>query len=136
MADEPHDRISNPYFSGFAHDQPLSVVDPTPELGQIEAPWTIKLAIKSIFWFGPSIVVAGLFLAMWAGWLSSPITDNNTRLIRIESKLDRAFEEMRNRVLESKVSDEQGVRLLLVICHNTAKNEAQNVACDYYWKAR
>ena len=99
-----------------------------------DTPWWARLLIYVTCWLGPTVVVAGVFLAMWAGWVASPITENNKMLHEIRGTLSRSIEEMRGEVGRSHSSDENSLRVLLLICRNTAKDSQQAGRCDDYWK--
>lgn len=99
-----------------------------------DSPWWWKAVVQILFWFGPTIVVATVFLGMFTGFVPSPITDNNKILIRLEGKMDNAMAEMRGRVIESKTFYEYLLRLQLQTCRNTSKNEAQYQRCEDYWR--
>ena len=105
-----------------------------PTLFNTDAPWWAKELRQYILWFGPTVVVAMVFLAMWAGWIPSPITENQKTLARVEAKLDGAVNDMKSEVKSSKWSDESMIRLQLQTCRNTSKSEAQMLKCDDYWK--
>lgn len=98
------------------------------------APWLAHMIMEITFWLGPTAIVASVFMAMWAGWIPSPITKNQEILVRIESKLDDAYRRMTEDVRANRNADESGTRLLLIICRNTARNVQQELQCNDYWK--
>lgn len=99
-----------------------------------DMPWAARVALFVLFWLGPGLIVAAIFLAMWTGWISSPITENRSALIRIEAKLNSAIDSMQQEVIESQRNDEYVVRLLLVTCRNISRTEVDRQQCDLYWK--
>jgi hypothetical protein len=99
-----------------------------------DTPWYVQTGLFVLFWLGPAAIIAAVFLAMWTGWLPSPITDNNRILVRVESKLDSATARMADEVRSSNAKDEHVVRLLLATCRNVARTEMDRVQCDNYWK--
>ncbi len=99
-----------------------------------DAPWWARLLIYVICWLGPTVVVAGVFLAMWAGWVPSPITENNRMLHEIQGTLNRSIEDTKSETSRSHTSDENSLRVLLLICRNTARDSQQAARCDDYWK--
>jgi hypothetical protein len=106
---------------------------PLPWLND-NAPWWAQMGILVLGWLGPAAIVAGIFLAMWTGWLPSPITDNNKILTRVEHKLDAAVLRMTDEVRSSGMKDEQVVRLLLATCRNVSRSDIDRSQCDSYWK--
>lgn len=111
--------------------EPISLINPILDT---TTPWWGKFLVQIIFWFGPSIVVAAVFMSMWTGWLPSPITQNREILIRVENKLDASIMTMTNKVASLDFRDESMLRILLVICRNSANSVIQRIQCDDYWK--
>lgn len=99
-----------------------------------KAPWWIHTILIVLFWLGPAAIVASVFMSMWAGWLPSPITDNNKILVRMEAKFDNATVRMLERTALADTRDEHVIRLLLVMCRNLAKNDIDRSQCDNYWR--
>lgn len=99
-----------------------------------DAPWWAQMGLVILFWLGPAALVAAVFLAMWTGWLPSPITKNGETLVRVESKLDTAVARMGDEVRNSHLNDEHVVRLLLATCRNVAKSDTERMNCENYWR--
>jgi len=97
-------------------------------------PWWAKLTVQICFWFGPTVVVAAVFIGMWTGWLPSPITDSRNALTRLETKLDGAIFSMHNRMNTTVAREENQLRVLLTICRNVASTDIQKAQCDDYWR--
>ncbi len=93
-----------------------------------------QIVLIVLFWLGPSAVAAAFFMSMWAGWIPSPVTDNNHILVRVEAKLDSAITSMKTEVVESHDRDESVIKLLWATCRNGAKNPLEEQRCDSYWK--
>lgn len=99
-----------------------------------DSPWWVQGVLVVLFWLGPSVIVAGVFMAMWAGWIPSPITENGRILVRVESKLDAAVDRMGREVQSSSLKDEQVIRLLLATCRNVSRSDVDRLQCENYWK--
>lgn len=100
----------------------------------LDVPWHVRVGLIILFWLGPSLIMAAFFLAMWAGWLPSPITDNNRILVRLEGKVDTAIVDMKREVNYSREHAEQMIRLLLATCRNVARNDIDRLQCENYWR--
>lgn len=92
------------------------------------------MALDVTFWLGPTAIVGAVFLSMWAGWLPSPITETRAAVMRVENSINGATSKMAEEVRINRYNDESSVRLLVIICRNTAKDSLQANACNDYWK--
>jgi len=99
-----------------------------------DTPWWARIGLIVLFWLGPAAIVAAIFLAMWTGWLPSPITRNSEALARIEQKLDGAVARMMDEVRSSHLTDEYMMRIALQTCRNVARSDMDRARCDDYWR--
>ena len=99
-----------------------------------DSPWWIQVALIVLFWLGPTALVALFFMLVFAGTISSPLTENNQILKRVESKLDAATTRMAAEVESSRRHDEHVIRLLLATCRNVARDDQGRMQCDNYWR--
>ena len=97
-------------------------------------PWPVQVALFLLFWLGPCVIVAGVFMAMWAGWIPSPITQTRDTVALINNKFDDAMGRMGKEVQNNRVTDEQVVRLLWATCRNVSRTDVERVQCDSYWR--
>ena len=105
------------------------------------APWWAQAGLFIIGWLGPSIVIAALFVAMWAGWITSPITLNTNILYRVEGKLDAhmiAFKQTMDADLKADETrsnvQEKILQVLAVMCRNAAQTQLDRQQCENYWR--
>lgn len=79
-------------------------------------PLWARIVVTVTFTFGFQSVVAGLFLAAAFGWVSSPITETNTKVIEVQRDQRQARQ------------DSQAMKeLLLAICINGAKGNTSEI---------
>ena len=105
------------------------------------SPWWAQLLLFVIGWLGPSIVIAALFVAMWAGWITSPITTNTLILHKIEGKLDTHMIAFSQTMAADLKADEQRslvqeriLNVLSVMCRNAANTTLDRDRCEGYWR--
>ena len=105
------------------------------------APWWAQLLLFIIGWLGPSIVIAALFVSMWAGWITSPITTNTLILHKIEGKLDAHMIAFSQTMAADLKADEQRslvqermLNVLSVMCRNAAQTTQDRDRCEGYWR--
>jgi hypothetical protein len=105
------------------------------------APWWAQALLFIIGWLGPSIVIAALFISMWAGWITSPITTNTEILKRIESKTDvfaisagATAVQMLKSDEKRDVIQEKMLQILSVMCRNAAQSSMDRDRCEGYWR--
>lgn len=104
-------------------------------------PWKARLAVFACVMFGPSILFAGFFAALWTGIIPSPVTRNTELLLQnqqlilgLKTTLDLNLAAMKAEISDSQAQQAQMVRLQLATCRNVAKNEAGVRECDGYWR--
>ena len=101
---------------------------------QQHIPWRVQVALILVIWFGPSVLFAGFFMAAWAGWIRSPITETREAVLRVEGTVTGAIRDMKERVKDSQFHAESLVRIGLATCQNVAKSDLQLARCTDYWK--
>jgi len=94
----------------------------------------LRVTIFILFWLGPCAIVAGVSMAMWAGWIPSPITQTRDLTIQINAKMEEAKRVMSAEVDRNRITDTQVVRLLWATCRNVSRSDLERVQCDNYWR--
>ncbi len=97
------------------------------------APWMAKLAEMILSKYGPLGLVLIMFLAMWAGWIASPITETRTLVEQQSKMLETALGRMTTEVDKSHISDDKLVLMFRMICARVSKTEQQTNEC-WGWK--
>jgi hypothetical protein len=102
-----------------------------------EAPWWAQMGYNVLSVYGPVIVIMGVMLGMWAGWVPSPITQNREGIGRLEVgllnqslALKTAVESMSKEVEVSRKSDSRMIRIFQMICTRVSSDKAQVAECN------
>ena len=115
-----------------------------PSRPEPAAPWWASGVLGVVSQVGPVVGVLFFFIAMFAGWITSPFDKQADRLTAIEVKVNTNSEAIvRNgetTVNAVKTVDEtmrlliantkESIRVNRIICRNTAKSDAARELCD------